>query len=130
MKVQVEGDWNGWGGETLVELTNGCFYRQDEYLYEYRYSYRPVATLEGRMLHVEGMSRAVRVREIDPIVANVVGEWSGWDGSTTVELTNGQVWEQAAYKYEYKYAYRPRVIIDGDEMFVDGMSGPVRVRRK
>lgn len=62
-------------------------------------------------------------------VLHVKGAWKGRSGKTVVELTNGSVWQQAEYVYEYLYAYRPEVVIDGNEMHVEGMSRTVRVRR-
>ncbi len=59
----------------------------------------------------------------------VDGEWSGWDGETVVELTDGSVWEQAEYYCEYRCAYRPRVTVAGGKLQVDGMRRAVRVRR-
>lgn len=56
-------------------------------------------------------------------------EWEGWDGDTIVRLTDGSVWRQAEYYYEYRYAYRPQVVLDGGAMYVDGMRRAVRVRR-
>lgn len=46
-------------------MTDGSKWKQAEYHYAYRYSYRPGATItqDGMML-VDGMSRAVRVRRI------------------------------------------------------------------
>ncbi len=129
MRVQVENDWNGWDGDTIVELSNGQFYRQSEYHYEYMYAYRPQATLDGGVLHVDGMSCGVRVDEINPTISRVSGEWTGWEGETEVELDNGQVWQQVRHKYEYKYKYRPRAMIFDNHMLVEGMSCPVKVRR-
>ncbi|WP_213981567.1 hypothetical protein [Sphingomonas sp. dw_22] len=65
MRKQVEDEWNGWDGDTVVKLTDGSVWRQDEYHYEYRYSYRPQVTLAANLMHVDGMSRAIRVRRID-----------------------------------------------------------------
>ncbi|MBY5816419.1 hypothetical protein HFN60_12255 [Rhizobium leguminosarum] len=65
MNTQVEDDWSGWDGDTVVKLTDGSIWRQEEYHYEYRDYYRPQVTLAGNMMHVEGMSRAIRVRRID-----------------------------------------------------------------
>jgi hypothetical protein len=65
MKKQVEDEWNGWDGDTVVKLTDGSVWRQEEYHYEYRYSYQPQVTLAGNVMHVDGMSRAIRVRRID-----------------------------------------------------------------
>lgn len=64
MALHIEGSWEGWSGDTIVELTDGSVWRQEEYHYEYRYAYRPtVAIASGKML-VEGMRKAIRVRRI------------------------------------------------------------------
>jgi len=55
--------------------------------------------------------------------------WEGWSGDTIVQLTDGSVWRQDEYHYEYRYAYRPAVEISGNKMTVTGMSKPIRVRR-
>lgn len=60
---------------------------------------------------------------------HVNGAWTGWDGSTTVQLTDGSVWRQAEYHYEYRYAYGPEVTISNGKMQVSGMNRSVRVRR-
>ena len=59
----------------------------------------------------------------------VEGSWNGWDGETIVELTDGSVWKQSQYHYEYRYSYRPKVSITHGQMLVDGMSRPIPVRR-
>lgn len=59
----------------------------------------------------------------------VSGSWSGWKGDTTVRLTDGSVWRQQEYYYEYRYAYRPEVKISHGQMMVAGMRRAVRVRR-
>lgn len=60
---------------------------------------------------------------------HVEGAWEGWSGETLVKLTDGSVWKQAEYHYEYRYAYRPLVTIADGKMHVDGMSRPIRVTR-
>ena len=65
----------------------------------------------------------------DALKLIVDGSWSGWDGDTVVQLTDGSVWRQDEYHYEYHYAYRPEVSIAGDKMTVKGMRKAVRVRR-
>jgi hypothetical protein len=57
----------------------------------------------------------------------VEDEWSGWDGDAVVRLTDGTVWRQDEYYYEYRYAYRPKVHIANGKMHVDGMNRAVRV---
>jgi hypothetical protein len=65
MRVQVEDEWEGWDGDTVVKLTNGQVWRQTEYYYEYRYAYRPQATLSNNVLFVDGMRRGIRVERLD-----------------------------------------------------------------
>ncbi|MCT9620523.1 hypothetical protein [Curtobacterium sp. C2H10] len=64
MKKTLNGVWQGWKGDTVVELTDGSKWEQAEYYYEYRYAYRPEVTLTGDLMLVEGMQRAVRVRRL------------------------------------------------------------------
>lgn len=64
MRLQIDGSWRGWSGDTLVQLTDGSVWRQDEYHYEYHYAYRPQATIANGKMLVDGMARAVRVRRL------------------------------------------------------------------
>lgn len=64
MRSRVEGEWTGWDGDTIVRLTNGSIWRQDEYYYRYQYKYRPEVVVDGNKMHVDGMTKAVRVRRI------------------------------------------------------------------
>lgn len=41
VKSKINGDYNGWDGETIYELTNGQVWQQSSYSYEYSYSYMP-----------------------------------------------------------------------------------------
>ena len=63
------------------------------------------------------------------MVLRVDGEWTGWSGDTIVQLTDGSVWRQAEYHYEYRYAYRPKVEIAGGKMTVERMRKAIRVNR-
>ena len=65
MKRYVEDSWEGWDGDTIVKLTDGSVWRQDEYYYEYRYAYRPTVWISGNTMLVDGMRKAVRVRRLD-----------------------------------------------------------------
>lgn len=65
--------------------------------------------------------------------SQISGAFTGWHGDALFELTNGQYWQQAEYRYSYKYIYRPHVVIsetaNGYEMQVEGMDGAMPVRR-
>ena len=39
VESQIDGDFNGWEGETIVKLMNGQIWQQAEYHYEYHYAY-------------------------------------------------------------------------------------------
>jgi hypothetical protein len=64
MILTVDGSWRGWSGDTIVQMTDGSIWRQDEYHSEYYYAYRPTATITDGRMHVNGMTRAVRVRRL------------------------------------------------------------------
>lgn len=63
------------------------------------------------------------------VTRHINGAWTGWDGKTVAELTHGSIWKQAEYHYEYRYAYRPEVVVERDRMMVAGMRRAVRVTR-
>ena len=130
MSTNVRGAWRGWSGHTVVELTDGSIWQQAEYHYEYRYAYRPAAVIASGRMTVAGMSRAVRVKRVaGGARRQMAGAWQGWAGDTLVELTDGTIWKQVEYFYEYQYAYRPEVVLVDDQMYVEGVSRSVRVQR-
>jgi hypothetical protein len=67
------------------------------------------------------------------VEAQVDGDFTGWEGKTIIKLSNGQIWQQTEYHYEYHYAYMPKVLIypsgRGHKMRVDGTSKPIDVER-
>ena len=81
------------------------------------------------MLNVEDHSIPIR-RLSSVIESQIDGEFTGWDGSKQYKLVNGQIWQQAEYKYEYKYAYRPETVVcdvgGGYLMLVEGTKVFVR----
>jgi hypothetical protein len=64
MTLHIDGSWNGWSGDTIVQLTDGSVWRQDEYHYEYCYAYRPAVTVSNGKMLVKGMKKAIRVRRL------------------------------------------------------------------
>ncbi|AYC28712.1 hypothetical protein [Paenisporosarcina cavernae] len=67
-EARLEGDSEGFDGETIFELTNGERWEQVEYYYRYRYKYRPTVKIYkdsmSYYLELEGIERKVRVRRI------------------------------------------------------------------
>ncbi len=65
------------------------------------------------------------------VEAQISGEFNGWEGETIVKLTNGQVWQQSEYYYEYHYSFMPKVIVyrsgGGYKMKIVGINRAVGV---
>jgi hypothetical protein len=64
MTLRIDGSWTGWSGDTVVQLTDGSVWRQQEYHYEYHYAYRPEATISNGKMMVKGMRKAIRVHRL------------------------------------------------------------------
>lgn len=132
--TKIDGDFEGFDDEVLFKLIDGTYLIQDQYKYWYHYAYSPQVNIlrsNGRLyLQVVGQSEAVPVRQIsDVIESQVNGEFKGWEGETEYQLTNGQVWKQSVYSYEYTYAYMPEVLIysagGGYKIQVEGTTAEV-----
>jgi hypothetical protein len=65
-KSKIKGAFRGWTGRGIYQLANRQKWKQVEYLYEYRYMYRPEAEIlkDGLRyyLRIEGMKDAIQVR--------------------------------------------------------------------
>ena len=70
VESRVDGEFNGWTGETIVKLRNGQIWQQRRHYYFYRYAYAPnviVYPSDGVMkMKVEGVDEAVPVRLLNP----------------------------------------------------------------
>ena len=138
-ETEIDGEFNGWDGDTVFRLANGGIWHQDSYGYEYHHAYRPDVIIyqhRGRnYMQVEGMGKVIHVRSLEysAIKSRIDGEFKGWDGDTVFKLTNGQVWQQDKYGYVYHTAYNPEVIIYkvdfGYEMMVKGLDKSIKVKR-
>lgn len=57
---QIDGDFNGWEGETVYKLMDGRIIQQSSYHYHYHYSYSPTVIIcrssRGLMIKVDGVS--------------------------------------------------------------------------
>ena len=113
-KGRIESDFNGFDDNSVFKMSNGTYWVQTRYRYWYHYAYRPnaVITEENGSYILTVAEQSIPVRLISDVIESIIdGEFTGWDGSKKYELTNGQIWQQSEYKYEYTYAYRPEVMI-------------------
>lgn len=64
IEAQIDGDFNGWEGETEYKLTNGQVWKQSTYNYVYTYAYMPDVVIYtangGYRMQVEGTTADVR----------------------------------------------------------------------
>jgi hypothetical protein len=64
----IDGDFTGWGGETVFRLRNGQIWQQASYAYEYSYAYSPrvlIFSVGGAWrMQVEGVTDTIEVRQL------------------------------------------------------------------
>lgn len=69
IESQIEGDFNGFDGETIVKLINGQIWQQAEYYYYYHYSYMPKVLIykSGSIfkMKVNGIDKAIGVIKLN-----------------------------------------------------------------
>lgn len=68
IESRVDGEFQGWDGETIFRLTNGQIWQQAEYSYLYHYAYMPRVTIfsvsGGYKMQVDGVNKAIRVQRL------------------------------------------------------------------
>jgi hypothetical protein len=68
IESQIDGNFEGWDGETVVKLMNGQIWIQTEYYYEYYYAFMPDVLVyrssSGWKMSVEGISKSVGVTQL------------------------------------------------------------------
>lgn len=65
IESQVDGDFEGFEGETIIKLMNGQIWQQTDYWYHYHYSFMPKVIIfksgGGYKMKVDGIDKAVGV---------------------------------------------------------------------
>lgn len=65
IESQIDGDFKGWEGETIVKLMNGQIWQQSEYYYQYLYAFMPKVLIfrsgVGYKMKVDGVEKSVGV---------------------------------------------------------------------
>ena len=68
LESQIEGDFEGFDGETIIKLTNGQIWQQSEYHYHYHYSFMPRVLIfradSGYKIKVDGIEKPIGVTRI------------------------------------------------------------------
>lgn len=68
IESSIDGEFNGWEGETVVKLINGQIWQQSSYHYEYNYEYMPDVLIYksgiGYKMKVEGSDEDVEVKRL------------------------------------------------------------------
>ncbi len=122
-----------------------------KYEYEYLYEYYPSVIvcpskgklgIKGKMLNIQKIkagksissnTKTQKAHLPEIIESQIDGEFEGWEGETIVKLTNGEIWQQSEYFYNYHYAFMPKVLIflsnGGYKMKVDGVEKSVGVSK-
>jgi hypothetical protein len=138
VRTRIEGEFTGYDDGAIFKLANGEVWQQKRYRYRYKYAYRPEVRIYRQggdyMMEVSCMDEPISVVRANLVVEGaIVSDFTGFNQGMKFEFQNGQIWEQAEYKYSYHYAYRPQAVvvdgINGCELHVDGLSDTVRVRR-
>jgi len=64
----IDGDFEGWSGETVFRLTNGQIWQQASYAYTYHYAFRPKVLIYpsggGYIMRVDGVRQTIQVRRL------------------------------------------------------------------
>lgn len=69
IESNIEGDFEGWEGETVFKLTNGQIWQQVDYAYSYHYAFRPSVLIYqsrsgGWKMKVDGVDHVVGVERL------------------------------------------------------------------
>ena len=68
IESRIDGNFEGWDGETIFKLENGQIWQQSSYAYKYSYKYRPKVliykTKSGYKMKVEGVEETIYVKRI------------------------------------------------------------------
>jgi hypothetical protein len=65
IETKIDGDFEGWDGETIFKMTDGSIWQQASYDYTYHYAYRPDVLIYRKSgayyMQVEGVDDEIRV---------------------------------------------------------------------
>ncbi len=92
--LYIVGDFHGWQGNTVVELSDGTFWIQEGYRYQYCLCINPRVVLDGGYMWVEDCNEqeGVRVRQLRNARKLTVREVVTQHGEKVMVLSDGSAW--------------------------------------
>jgi len=68
IESKIDGNFEGWSGETIFKLMNGQIWQQANYSYVYHYAFMPDVTIysaaSGWKMKVDGVDETIEVRRL------------------------------------------------------------------
>lgn len=68
IESQIDGEFEGFEGETIIKLINGQIWQQTEYYYHYHYAYSPSINIfklsSGYKIKVDGVEKLIGVKRL------------------------------------------------------------------
>ncbi|HEV1287972.1 MAG TPA: hypothetical protein VNU44_21790 [Bryobacteraceae bacterium] len=64
IETRMDGDFEGWSGDTIFKLANGQIWQQASYSYTYHYAYRPKV-----LIYKSGSTYRMKVEGVDSDIA-------------------------------------------------------------
>ena len=121
MTIQVDGD-------TAAKYAAGTI---DENTLMIKATVKEISTINTQVNN--SVTNSVTQTQSNTTTSRIKENFRGFKNGAIFKLTNGQIWEQTSYEYEYVYKYNPEVTIykDGTTyyMLVDGMDTKVTVKK-
>ncbi len=68
IETKIDGEFEGWEGETIFKMMNGSIWQQSSYAYTYHYAYMPDVIIYHKVgsyyMKVDGVDDEIQVRQI------------------------------------------------------------------
>lgn len=110
----IDGPFYGFDDGAVFKTEDGTYWRQARFRYWEHEEYMPEVVIEevdgALVMTVAGESELVeRIDDVEE--AEIEGEFVGWDGTKRYTLSDGSEWEEYGYRYKFRYAYNPDVVL-------------------
>ena len=91
IETRIDGEFDGWEGETIFKMMNGQVWQQSSYSYLYHYAYSPQVmiykTSGGYVMKVDGVKETINVVQINS--SNSYNQSSNYQYSEVITLLRG-----------------------------------------